>query len=343
VSDERLLKKRLKNCSKRKKSVIAEQKEKRPAVRDRKGGFTIVELLVVFGIIVLVAGILLPSFTMVRRSARETKQKAQLTAISLGLTAFKNDFGDYPESSFEEPVPPLPGEFYCGAQKLAEALVGWDMLGFHPDSKFNINGYDDPPSTWFIYDSSTDEALRERKGYYLELETANVFRIGNALGEQNGLFGNLLVPPLAGNTHVICDVYGVKMVKVGGDMVKAGAPILYYRANTSSKNMTDPLLNLRIYNAGDNGPIINLGRLTRDGSPGRSHYRTGVDTHYDLNNENVDGYQGFTLYINDYRVVSNPLDPTARPWPCRPDSYLLISAGLDGLYGTADDITNFGN
>jgi hypothetical protein len=32
----------------------------------------------------------------------------------------------------------------------------------------------------------------------------------------------------------------------------------------------------------------------------------------------------------------------ARPWPYRSDSYLLISAGADGLYGTDDDIRNFG-
>jgi type II secretory pathway pseudopilin PulG len=312
-------------------------------VRDRKSGFTIVELFVVLAIITLVAGILLPSFTMVRRSAKQTKQKAQLTAIGLGLTAFKNDFGDYPESSSEEPL----GGFYCGAQKLAEALVGWDLLGFHPDSEFNVDGYDDPPGTWFIYDSSTDDELKERKGYYIELETANVFKIGNDPVVQNGLFSNL-VPPLAGETYVICDEYGVKRINVGNDnvgydVVRAGAPILYYRANTSSKNMIDLPWSQRIYNASDNGPIINLGRLTRDGRQGRWHWLTG-DAHYDLNNE-VDNYWGFTLYVNDYRVVSNPdlVDPAARPWPHRPDSYLLISAGLDGLYGTADDITNFGN
>jgi hypothetical protein len=28
-------------------------------------------------------------------------------------------------------------------------------------------------------------------------------------------------------------------------------------------------------------------------------------------------------------------------WPVNADSYVLISAGADGLYGTADDITNF--
>ena len=43
----------------------------------------------------------------------------------------------------------------------------------------------------------------------------------------------------------------------------------------------------------------------------------------------------FYEYIRDPRVQ-------ARPWPYRPDSYLLISAGADGIYGTNDDIRNFG-
>jgi hypothetical protein len=32
---------------------------------------------------------------------------------------------------------------------------------------------------------------------------------------------------------------------------------------------------------------------------------------------------------------------TAKLTPHRPNSYLLISPGYDGEYGTADDITNF--
>jgi hypothetical protein len=31
--------------------------------------------------------------------------------------------------------------------------------------------------------------------------------------------------------------------------------------------------------------------------------------------------------------------PNGRPW--RADSYILLSAGNDGLYGTVDDIYNF--
>ena len=34
---------------------------------------------------------------------------------------------------------------------------------------------------------------------------------------------------------------------------------------------------------------------------------------------------------------------TTYPWPYNSDTYLLISAGEDGYYGTDDDVRNFGN
>ena len=95
-------------------------------MKRNKSGFTVVELLTVITILALLVGILLPAVTAVKTAAKETKQRAQLTTIGMGLTAFKNDFGDYPPSDVNDN--------YCGAQTLAEALVGRDLLGFNRNS-----------------------------------------------------------------------------------------------------------------------------------------------------------------------------------------------------------------
>jgi hypothetical protein len=50
----------------------------------------------------------------------------------------------------------------------------------------------------------------------------------------------------------------------------------------------------------------------------------------------IEDFQLFYEYIRDPKVQGTP-------WPYRPDSYILISAGADGLYGTSDDICNFGS
>jgi len=276
-------------------------------VRRKRTGFTIVELLAALGIIALMVGLLIPALSMVRNTAKETKQKAQFATIELALTAFKNDYGDYPGSDWA-----LVGD-YCGAQKLAEALVGWDLLGFHPKSDFRSNGRNDDGE--FIYDANNPIFFDQRRSPYLELATFDAFRLGNISIRNPGLFFD--TRPLAPNTFVLCDVFGEKKIMLSnGKTVRAGAPILYYRANTSGKTIRE------IYNVQDNDAIV----LIKERSDGRIHPLA------DTRNQYLDFYD----YIRDPKI-------SARPWPYRPDSYILISAGVDGLYGTGDDIRNFGN
>jgi len=263
-----------------------------------------VELLAALGIVALLIGLLIPALSMVRRTAKETKQKAQFATIDMALLAFKNDYGDYPRSDWL--LPPAPGSDYCGAQKLTEALLGWDLLGFHPKSDFRSNGYND--DRVFIYNVDNPVFFDQRRGPYLELASANAFRLGN-------IFNN--TGPLAPNTFVLCDVFGAeKITLANGKTVRAGAPILYYRANTSAKTIRE------IYNAQDNDALV----MMKQQADGKIHLLADSSTQY----------QYFYDYITDPKI-------SARPWPYRPDSYILISAGVDGLYGTGDDIRNFGN
>ncbi len=312
--------------------------------RQRKA-FTIVELLTVIAIIAILTGILIPALKMINDAAKKTKQKAQLATIAMGLTAFRNDYGDYPSSSLNLPSP--QGGLYCGSQKLCEAILGWDLMGFHPntawrgDGKDNNNGpltYDPIPKM-----RGTD-SLYERKGLYIELTTANAFKICNNLTTQDGLYNNYN-PSMNPNTFVLCDIYGVRKINQGNKTVKAGTPILYYKANTASKTLDTShivsSLGELIYDARDNAPIYDLGPITSTGAP---------DTTGRLHSFGQDGnlYPHFYDYDFNYGIInskiSNPSNAaTVPPWPHRPDSYLLITAGPDGLYGTSDDITNFGN
>ncbi len=280
-------------------------------MRRKRTGFTIVELLAALGIIALMVGLLIPALSVVRNKAKEVKQKAQFTTIGLALTVFKNDFGDYPRSDWL--IPPARGSDYGGSQKLTEALLGWDLLGFHPDSDYRSNGRND--DRVFIYDANNPVFFDQRKGPYLDLASANAYRLGNISIRYPGMFYN--TGPLAPNTFLLCDVFGSKKITLSnGETVKAGAPVLYYRANTSGKTIRE------IYNVQDNDALVQV----KQQADNKEHPLTRPGGQF----------QYFYEYIRDPKI-------SARAWPYRSDSYILISAGADGLYGTGDDIRNFGN
>lgn len=305
--------------------VKAEVSFKDMTVKYRQYGFTLVELLTVLAIISMLVGLLMPTITLVRNTAKNAKQRAQLTTIDNALMVWRNDQGKYPESVFEQTYPD-----YCGAQKLTEALLGWDLLGFHPESDFRAVGKTDDGKT--IYDTDIPAFFDKRKPRYLEMGTVNAFRLGT-VAEKMGLFED--PGSLAPDTYVLCDVFGVRRIKVGqGKAVKAGSPILYYKANTSSKTMepTDPSqMPACIYNALDNLFLLGLKKLTPNGE-------TSDDGEHKLADQG-----GMYFYDENYKIIDQKVleTTTGKYWPHRPDSYILISAGVDGEYGTSDDICNF--
>jgi prepilin-type N-terminal cleavage/methylation domain-containing protein len=289
-----------------------------------KSGLTLVELLIVLAVISLLVGLLIPAVSAVKNSAMEAKQKGQFFAIDVALTAFKDDYSDYPPSDWL-----MPPTNYCGAQKLCEALLGWDLLGFHPKSEFTADGR--TSTGVFLYDTTSPVLMGERKEPYLELGTQTAFKLGGP----NGIFAGTGTGPLAPDTYVLCDVFGkTKVTLPGGKAVNAGAPILYYKADTSGTMIS------AVYRINDNDGIVAV-KETADGKlhplgggappapfASRNQYFYGI--------ANPDGTLRTPGYITDPKI-------TAKLWPYRPGSYILISAGADGIYGTPDDIRNFGD
>lgn len=98
----------------------------------KRKAFTLVELLVVIGIIAILAGLLLPAVNHMRVSAQITGQKADFVTISNALEQYKADFGDYPRNIVLPrwatvqgppalPLTPTPAPVFL---TLASALLG---------------------------------------------------------------------------------------------------------------------------------------------------------------------------------------------------------------------------
>jgi type II secretory pathway pseudopilin PulG len=322
---------------------------------NKRAGFTIIELLTVMSIIIILISIMVPSLNRVKRYALQVKQKKNFTAIDAGLTMFNAEFDGYPESSqMDRPTGGVP---YCGAMRLAEAMVGQDVLGFHPQSHFYQNGTTDGlapgsptsavppgndlyPARRLVNPPPTPPSLptvdiagseRERKGLYLPRENANIYVMGDLFTDVSTIFG--------GNAYslpVLCDVYAnVPNIRTGRNV---GTPILYYKAsarNTShpiknSENLTNPQLN--IYNYLDNYDLLSL---QVPWMPGTYHPMGLAGRPTPLGaTVNADPFVFYDAILNEKLSV---------PRPFNSDSYILISAGFDGLFGTKDDVFNFEN
>lgn len=264
-----------------------------------KAGFTIIELLTVMSVIIILIGLLVPALNMVKRFARKVTQKNQFHAIGVGLETFNAEWDGYPPSE------PLDGEGnpYCGAMKLCEAMLGQDMLGFHPDAAFF---WGDP-----IYPDSTNDRSARRK--YIKLEQANAYRLGD-LYQGTGAFDPAI--------RVLCDVYPNVTHQTTGRSI--GMPILYYRADLSGtrhphsenpgSSIDDPD---NIYHYQDNDDLVQLGMPWQ---PGLYHPMAFAQVFYD-------------------KIWNDQLLPNYRPY--NEDTYILLSAGFDGEYGTDDDVFDF--
>ncbi len=67
-----------------------------PAAKRRHDGFTLVEVLIVIGIIVLLIALLFPAVTAAYRQSVRTRMALDIQTISAALEAYKQDQGDYP-------------------------------------------------------------------------------------------------------------------------------------------------------------------------------------------------------------------------------------------------------
>ena len=309
--------------------------EKNQRVMGKRAGFTIVELLTVMAVIAILIGLLVPALNLVHDTAKDVQQRAQFHGIEIGLEMFKSEFGVYPESIDSQDEFAADGTTalkpYSGANKLAEAMVGWDLLGFHPKAEFTSEGVD--LTGVKVYDTSS--ANRDvRSDHYVGLEKANAFRMDDIYSDPAPLDDGGVSP-----YYVLCDSYAKRRAVSG---YKTGTPILYFKANTKYDTQVSATTAIiddtgdDVYNYYDNLNILALGSA-EDGEDHLISDAVGndlIDFDKIIVNEQI-----FASTAGVGESIGDGGIGTQVPYCSK--SYILMSAGKDGLFGNSDDIYNF--
>ncbi|AQQ09445.1 type II secretion system protein G [Sedimentisphaera cyanobacteriorum] len=275
---------------------------------NKSKAFTLVELLTVISIIAVLLVLLIPALNQVANVGQKVRQTSQLTTIAVALETFNNDFGQYPDSDNTD----SDGNAYYGSQKLSEALLGYDMLGLHPDALPQFDADDD--NNLYADDDGNVLNLDSRSGPYIEPDKINPVESGHT---QDAL-------DLAAGGYYIADVFK-------RDSAEYGMPVLYYRANTNNKLQTAAGAS-SVYDVSDSNVPFDT-----DNSD-YSQFFNGLERPWEDPDGALTDQEVFNQYIKNESISSAD---DSKIVPYRPQSFLLITAGKDGKFGTEDDITNF--
>jgi len=224
---------------------------------DRRGGFTLVELMVVIVIIMILVGLLTPVLVNVMARAREARITAEIAAIDGSIKAYKERYGAYPPSNFAasnaaaiqlhlahafphcnaaNEIAAIPG----GNLSPAQALVFW-LSGFSPDPEHPISGHygaSSPLPLTPFYQFDTTRLLASGTAVQVGNSPVPVYTPTDGLGapyvyfynQDYAWFSGLSSPPLASQTPALPGTpYGATQ---GG----SGVCRPYYADNGSSTN-----------------------------------------------------------------------------------------------------------
>ncbi len=319
-------------------------------------GFTLIELLTVVAIMALLIGILVPSLNRARITAKSTASQARLHAISVGIELFRNATDEYPDSEngyyYRNPQDPWLNRMN-GATKITRALLGPEAtagaaLGCVPPKRFRQST--DPKTDFYTtvnpqqrLGSFMDSAKLNENYFALDdLELPYTGRIPDELEDSVSSLGELPKPAIFVDSFEFPVLY-YKADPMGGPPMaapKGGDP-----ASTGYYYHQD-----NIYFTGASSADVDGWELELDDHESDAlgvvrhpirHFGDAVNPDALESGQSINTFcKAIHLHSEEAERATEDLKRLRKPH--NHDTFLLWTPGHDGLYGTSDDVKNFG-
>ncbi len=306
--------------------------------------FTLIELLVVIGIIVVLIAILLPVAVAVRKASYVTATQQEINRIAAACQAYYQDFRAYPG--------PLPeAQVVGGAATLTAPTITLGTTPYPLTGATNITSSENlvlgllgglqfttTPATAFTYVpalvgqgpqslNTVANSQKQTSSYLPEVTTGST-----ELAPTDGSGNYLQFSSADSAVPEFYDHIPGSIVATGTGVTPSGnfdfGPIIYLRARVASTGIVDtapptPPTSPQQYSFAECAPYA----FTMAGNGGN-----GVNIN-DFPGTNVPS--GDTAYTPVTAYFANP---SIYNQPKSKDSFILISAGSDRIFGTKDDI-----
>ena len=327
----------------------------------KRAGFTLIELMITIGIILILITIAVPVFNKVRRSAWETSTRAQISSLDGAIQRYYQDYNAYPG--------PLPRNRLHSSK----ALVASGILDFN-NGNVAINDV-----------SGAENLVLGLLGGIRPVTGSANFEFDKALIGRGPRGLNPLNPKGAKEAYIDGLTLSEGDYKDGAgdandsvipeilDRFPNSMPILYARAAPGATGVVSldgddaanaigntqyDIREIHGYTKGISGSSIGEGKSIRrdayknvpiSGSE-LPHGLQGVDSNKTFDKgagaNYTYPYDAFPYFMN--RAIpptdsTTPIKKNQTGTPKNKDKYILISAGLDRVYGTDDDLTNAGS
>ncbi|HEV7301514.1 MAG TPA: type II secretion system protein [Tepidisphaeraceae bacterium] len=299
-----------------------------PTARPTGRGFSLVELLVVIGIIGVLIAILVPTVSRVRASANAANSQQVLSTLASAIERYHADFRAYPGVFSNDTIADRGAKFLIppATLPLGPAALQDGNITQSENLVLSLVGglqYIRTAPVRFEYDAAYlgrgTPSLGAREKLFPAYIEASAERL--SVGELAGPIG------IGNTTDPVDSAIPEFLDGFGGDPL----PVIYIRARAGAQGVVDPTGTLQ-YDIREFGYYgIDIVGFEADFPEDPDHtppwWAAGVEAYF-INPKLTTGPALTVATLNQHVAVQK-------------DTYVLISAGKDRKYGTKDDICNF--